>query len=76
MNGPRIDSDWTLTSDEIGMKLFGADTNSGVIQKISDWFGLNFNPKLSPGIQLEFFLIVYLNVKNFSIIVRVQIELL
>ena len=33
------------------MKLFGADTNSGMIRKISDWFGMNFNPKLSPGHQ-------------------------
>ena len=32
------------------MKLFGSDTNSGLIRKISDWFGMNFNPKLSPGI--------------------------
>ena len=29
------------------MKLFDADTNSGMIRKISDWFGMNFNPKLS-----------------------------
>ena len=26
------------------MKLFGADTNCG-IRKISDWFGINFNPE-------------------------------
>ena len=31
------------------MKLFGADTNSGMIRKTSDWFGMNFNPKLSSG---------------------------
>ena len=31
------------------MKLFGADTDSGMIRKISDCFGMNFNPKLSPG---------------------------
>ena len=32
------------------MKLFGSDTNSGIIWKILDWFGgMNFNPKLSPG---------------------------
>ena len=31
------------------MKLFGSDTNFGMIRKISDWFGMNFNPKLSPG---------------------------
>ena len=31
------------------MKLFGTDTNSGMIRKISDWFEMNFNPKLSPG---------------------------
>ena len=47
LNGPRIDSDWRLTSDWIRMKLFGADTNSGMIRKISDWFGMNFDPKLS-----------------------------
>ena len=49
LNGPRIDSNWRLTSDWIGMKLFSADTNSGMIRKVSDWFGMNFNPKLSPG---------------------------
>ena len=27
------------------MKLLGADTNSGMIRKISDWFGMNFNLK-------------------------------
>ena len=44
------------------MKLFGADTNSGMIQKISDWFGMNFNPKLSPGrLSLQ-------NNKNFTFI--------
>ena len=32
------------------MKLFGADKNSGMIRKILDWFGMNFNPKLSSGI--------------------------
>ena len=32
------------------MQLFGADTNSGMIRKISDWFRMNFNPKLAPGI--------------------------
>ena len=32
------------------MTLSGADTNSGMIRKISDGFGMNFNPKLSPGI--------------------------
>ena len=26
------------------MKLFVADTNSGMIRKISDWFAKNFNP--------------------------------
>ena len=31
------------------MKLFGSDTNSGMIQEISDWFGMSFNPKLPPG---------------------------
>ena len=31
------------------MKMFGADTNSGMIRKISDWFEMNFNLKLSPG---------------------------
>ena len=31
------------------MKLFGAESNAGMIRKISDWFGMNFNPKLSPG---------------------------
>ena len=31
------------------MKLFGADTNSRMIQKISDWFGMNFNLKFLPG---------------------------
>ena len=30
------------------MKLFGSGTNSGMIRKFSDWFGMNFNPKLSP----------------------------
>ena len=36
------------------MKLFiGVDTNSRMIRKISDWFGMNFNPKLSPGKVLE-----------------------
>ena len=25
------------------------DKNSGMIRKISDWFGINFNPKISPG---------------------------
>ena len=25
------------------MKLFGSDTNSGMIQRISDWYGMNFN---------------------------------
>ena len=31
------------------MKLFSADTNSGMIWKFSGWFGMNFNQKLSPG---------------------------
>ena len=31
------------------MKLFGADTNSGMIWKILDWFGMKFNLKISPG---------------------------
>ena len=31
------------------MKLFCSDTNSGMIRKILGWFGMNFNPKLSPG---------------------------
>ena len=31
------------------MKLLGADTNSGMIRKFPDWFGMNFNPKLLPG---------------------------
>ena len=31
------------------MKLFGSNTNSGMIWKSSDWFGINFNLKLSPG---------------------------
>ena len=30
--------------------MFGSDTNSGMIQKISDWLGINFNPKLLPGV--------------------------
>ena len=30
------------------MKLFGSDANSGSNQT-SNWFGMNFNPKLSPG---------------------------
>ena len=34
------------------MKLFGSDTNSGMIWKISDWFGMNFNPTLSPGTEM------------------------
>ena len=29
------------------MKLFGANTNSGMIRKISDWFGMTFNPNES-----------------------------
>ena len=45
LNGPRIDSDWKL----IGMIQSGSDTNSGMFWKISDWFRMNFNPKLSPG---------------------------
>ena len=36
------------------MKLFGSDTNSGMIQKISDWFGMNFNPKLLPRYRIHF----------------------
>ena len=31
------------------MKRFGSDINSEMIRKISDWFGMNFNPKLSSG---------------------------
>ena len=47
------------------MQLFGADKNSGMIRKNSDWFGMDFNPKVSPGIlygnsiessQLEFYI--------------------
>ena len=34
------------------MKPFGSDRNSGMIRKFSDWFGINFNPKLLPGILL------------------------
>ena len=30
------------------MRLFGSDTNSGMNRTISDWFRINFNPKLSP----------------------------
>ena len=48
LNLSRTDSDLRLTSDLIGMKLFGADINSGMIRKISDWFGMNLHPKLSP----------------------------
>ena len=33
----------------IGIELFSSDTNSGMIRKISNWFELNFNPKLSSG---------------------------
>ena len=29
------------------MKLFGADENSEMIRKISDWFGMIFNPNQS-----------------------------
>ena len=36
------------------MKLSGSGSNSGMIRKNSDWFGMNFNSKLSPG---KFFLI-------------------
>ena len=36
------------------MKLFGLGTNSEMIWKISDWLGMNFNPKLSPGIEKSF----------------------
>ena len=32
------------------MKLLGSYTNSGMIRKISDCFGMNFNPKLSPNV--------------------------
>ena len=35
------------------MRLFGSDANSGTIQKISDWFGMNFIPKLSPGLSMS-----------------------
>ena len=31
------------------MILFVSYENSGMIRKISDWFGVNFNPKFSPG---------------------------
>ena len=63
------------------MKLFGSDTNSGMIWKISDWFGMNFNPKLSTGkidcfeefkkasickkMAITYFLFFCLNCKNF-----------
>ena len=29
------------------MEIFGADTNSRMIWKVSDWFGMNFNPNES-----------------------------
>ena len=35
------------------MKLFDSDTNSGMSWKISDWFGMNFNPKLFNSNQSE-----------------------
>ena len=37
------------------MKLFRWGTNFGMIRKISDWFGMNFNLKLSPGFELKQF---------------------
>ena len=54
------------------MKLFGADKNSGMIRKISDWLGMNFNSKLSPGLlkSFELFFILWKplqSVKAFNI---------
>ena len=41
----RIHSDWFWIGFELVLILFGADTNSEMIWKISDWFGMNFNSK-------------------------------
>ena len=33
--------------------MFVSDTNSGMNRQISDLFGMDFNPKLSPGLTLS-----------------------
>ena len=53
---------------------FGSDTNSGMIRKISNWFGMNFNPELLPGILIiiqrkHFFIGSTLNICCFVVVV-------
>ena len=58
------------------MKLFGSDTNSGIIWKISNWFGMNFNQKLSSSSRqyslvfdqkgLNFFIMILFKKKEFK----------
>ena len=66
LNGPRIDS------NKNGMKLFGSDTNPGIIRKISDWFGLNFNPKLSSGFFFAIMTLIHLQILDSLSTLRLQ----
>ena len=50
------------------MKLFGSDTNSGMIRKFSDWFGLNFNPNESG--QYESIRMNPFNLINWNLFIR------
>ena len=51
-----IKRNWKLFSDWIGWVRIGADTDFGINRNNSDWFRINFNPKLLPGFRMvDFF---------------------
>ena len=41
-----------------GLIRIGSDTDIGMIRNSSDWLGMNFYLKLSPGIAIKFFIVL------------------